>query len=45
MREKLRYAITNCIEMDADFKLAEPDIAGWSLPAQEPLWTPLYSDE
>lgn len=45
MKEKLQYAITNCIEMDADFKLAEPDIAGWALPAQEPLWAPMYSDE
>lgn len=30
MVEKLKYAISNCIEMDADFKLTETDVVGWS---------------
>jgi hypothetical protein len=29
MREKLLYAIYNCIEMDADFRLAESEMTGW----------------
>ncbi len=29
MAEKLRYAITNCTEMDADFKTTDVDVAGW----------------
>ena len=34
MNEKLRYAITNCTEMDADFRLQEGDVAGWHLNLQ-----------
>jgi hypothetical protein len=30
MGEKLKYAIYNCIEMDADFKLTDTDVMGWS---------------
>lgn len=31
MSEKLRYAILNCAEMDADYKLMDnDDIAGWN---------------
>ena len=29
MREKLRYAIVNCTEMDADFRTTEVEVAGW----------------
>jgi hypothetical protein len=29
MREKLRYAIYNCTEMDADFRLTDTDVVGW----------------
>jgi hypothetical protein len=29
MREKLLYAISNCTEMDADFRTTEADIPGW----------------
>lgn len=29
MREKLLYAMDNCIEMDADFRLAENEMTGW----------------
>merc|ERR1712232_44493 len=29
MREKLMYAIHNCLEMDADFRLAENEMTGW----------------
>jgi len=31
MEEKLRYAIVNCTEMDADFRLTETDVNGWNL--------------
>ena len=31
MTEKLRYAITNCTEMDADFRITDSDVTGWSL--------------
>lgn len=30
MANKLRYAMFNCMEMDADFKLADTEISGWS---------------
>lgn len=30
MAKKLRYAMTNCMEMDADFKLADAELTGWS---------------
>ena len=29
MAEKLRYAIFNCTEMDADFRLTDTDVEGW----------------
>ena len=29
MAEKLRYAIFNCTEMDADFRTTETEVAGW----------------
>ncbi len=29
MAEKLRYAIVNCTEMDADFKTTDVEVAGW----------------
>ena len=28
--EKLRYAIFNCTEMDADFRLTDVEVTGWS---------------
>jgi len=30
MASKLRYAMCNCMEMDADFKLADAELAGWA---------------
>jgi len=30
MAEKLKYAIFNCTEMDADFRVTEQDVAGWT---------------
>jgi hypothetical protein len=30
MAEKLRYAIVNCTEMDADFRTTEVDVVGWA---------------
>ncbi len=30
MREKLIYAINNCTEMDADFRLQDADVNGWN---------------
>ena len=35
MKEKLLYAIYNCIEMDADFKLAESENSIWTDDAAE----------
>ena len=32
MAEKLRYAIFNCTEMDADFRTNDADVAGWGAP-------------
>uniref|UniRef100_A0A7S2RG93 HECT E3 ubiquitin ligase n=1 Tax=Mucochytrium quahogii TaxID=96639 RepID=A0A7S2RG93_9STRA len=29
MKEKLLYAIQNCLEMDADFRLTETEMTGW----------------
>lgn len=29
MAAKLRYAIFNCTEMDADFRTTEAEVAGW----------------
>lgn len=31
MKEKIKYAMYNCTEMDADFKLTDADIAGWEI--------------
>ncbi len=42
MAEKLRYAIFNCTEMDADFRLTDADVVGWGAaiaPAQNLLWS------
>ena len=30
MAEKLRYAIFNCTEMDADFRVTEADVPAWN---------------
>ena len=30
MMAKLRYAIVNCTEMDADFRLTDADVSGWN---------------
>ena len=30
MASKLRYAITQCTEMDADYRLTDTEVAGWS---------------
>jgi hypothetical protein len=30
MVTKLKYAIANCTEMDADFRLTEIDVTGWN---------------
>lgn len=29
MRTKIRYAIVHCVEMDADFRLADNEMGGW----------------
>jgi len=29
MAERIRYAMYNCVEMDADFRLAENEMTGW----------------
>ncbi|KAG5175125.1 hypothetical protein JKP88DRAFT_144692, partial [Tribonema minus] len=29
MAERLKYAMYNCIEMDADFRLADTETTGW----------------
>ena len=34
MKEKLLYAIYNCVEMDADFKLADSENSAWLAPAE-----------
>lgn len=36
MADKLRYAIVNCTEMDADFKTTDAEVAGWGSPATAP---------
>ena len=33
MKEKLKYAIFNCTEMDADFRTTESEVAGWGAAA------------
>lgn len=30
LADRLRYAIRNCTEMDADFRLTDTDVAGWT---------------
>ena len=35
MAAKLRYAIFNCTEMDADFRLTDASVAGWVLEGGE----------
>jgi len=43
---KLRYAITQCTEMDADFRLTETDVVGWSsATAQSPIFATLNQME
>ena len=32
LREKLVYAIANCLALDADFRLAGGENTGWTLP-------------
>jgi hypothetical protein len=39
MAEKLRYAIVHCTEMDADFRVTEPDVAGWTNPPPAQNWS------
>jgi hypothetical protein len=36
MAQKLRYAIMNCTEMDADYKTTEIEVAGWGFPVIQP---------
>ena len=31
MALRLRYAINNCVEMDADFRLTDSEMTGWDL--------------
>jgi hypothetical protein len=48
MAEKLRYAMANCTEMDADFRVTDTDVAGWSsgLPVlQSGQWSSAASEE
>ena len=35
MARKIRYAIFNCTEMDADFRLTDTAVAGWSVAEPE----------
>ena len=35
MAEKLRYSMYNCIEMDADFRLADSEMTGWGDVAED----------
>lgn len=39
MAEKLRYAIVHCTEMDADYRVTEPDVAGWSSTPVAQAWS------
>jgi len=39
MAEKLRYAIVHCTEMDADYRVTEPDVAGWSSTPVAQVWS------
>jgi hypothetical protein len=44
MKERLLYAITHCTEMDADFRVTEEEVVGWSsLPAAQ-NWTNFAGD-
>ena len=47
MTEKLKYAIFNCTEMDADFRLTDTDVVGWTdaLPGAAVTNTPFISEE
>ena len=45
MAEKIRYAIQNCTEMDADYKMTESDISGWQLPIPHQAWTSYHNDD
>jgi hypothetical protein len=39
MAEKLRYAVIHCTEMDADFRVTDPDVVGWSTMTASPGWS------
>ena len=39
MREKLLYAIQHCTEMDADFRVTEEEVVGWSSMPSAPSWS------
>lgn len=39
MAEKLRYAVVHCTEMDADFRVTDPDVVGWSTTTNSPSWS------
>ena len=47
MAEKLRYAMFNCTEMDADFRITESAVVGWGAAIQSPSSSrnPLMSEE
>lgn len=38
MKKRLIYAIENCIEMDADFRLADNEMTGWGDPKEEDIY-------
>ena len=45
MAERLRYAIANCTEMDADFRLTDTEVTGWTAVPQQNNWSSLnHSD-
>ena len=39
LASKLRYAITQCTEMDADFRLTDTEVIGWGSSQQPSQWT------
>lgn len=41
-KKQLLYAVENCIEMDADFRLAENEMTGWGDLTEEQLAGQLY---
>jgi hypothetical protein len=45
MAEKLRYAIMNCTEMDADFRVAETEVVGWTQAPTSQNWTSLSNTD